>query len=68
MNQKVAAVCIIRHAVDWQYCASPAADPKEKVNYETFAQGVTVVGRFGRNVRIRRYPESSNSFGTDYSV
>jgi hypothetical protein len=37
-------------------------DPKskEKEN-ETFAKGVTSVGRFGRYVRIRCYPEDSPS-------
>lgn len=33
---------------------------KEKEN-ETFAKGVTSVGRFGRYVRIRCHPEGSSS-------
>ena len=68
MNQKVARLCIIRHAIRWQVSASARADPKEKSKYETFGKSVAVVGRFGRNVCIWGYPQSANSLGTDYSV
>jgi len=39
------------------------ADPKEKVNHETFAQGVTAVGRFGRHICVCCCPERSSSVG-----
>ena len=43
-------------------------DPKEKDN-ETFAKGVTAVGRFGRYIRICCYPQGSpRGTGPDASV
>jgi hypothetical protein len=44
------------------------ADPKEKVNHETFAQGVTAVGRSGRHICVCRCPERSSSVGADAVV
>lgn len=44
-----------------------SVDPKEKDN-ETFAKGVTAVGRSGRDVRIRCHPEGSPSGRADASV
>ena len=39
-----------------------SVDPKSKEKgNETFAKGVTSVGRFGRYARIRRDPEDSSS-------
>ena len=40
---------------------------RREVN-ETFAQGVTVVGRFGRDVRVRGCSESSNSRRSDRNL
>jgi hypothetical protein len=44
------------------------ADPKEKVNHETFAQGVTAVGRSGRHICVCCCPERSSSVGADAVV
>ena len=66
MNQNVAGLCIIPGAGSWQFHAGLRQTLRRK--YETFAQGVTVVGRSGRYVCICCCPESSNSVGADSAV
>ena len=68
MNQKDARVCIISHARRAEIFPAFWADPKEKETNETFAQGVTAVGRFGRYICIRGSSEESESVRTDAAM
>ena len=66
MNQNVAGLCIIPGAGSWQFHAGLRQTLRRK--YETFAQGVTVVGRSGRYVCICCCSEASNPLGADAVV